>query len=922
MALQDAASPTAYAEEYHQFIAKLRAYHEQRGTHFDPEPRVGARAVDLLSLYSTVIDAGGYDKVSDEKLAWRKVGEKFIAGQNNQPALAFQLKTVYYKYLSAYEISTVYGREPPPKEILEDTTAKGGNLLNRTLENWKPSANRTATSLGLNMEGSDASGDDGTPSRERNGSEEAPGSGGRAMRGLRNAPPQRVLFQPDTHSSRQPRHVSATSNTPTPQIQYPVTPRGASSSYNPSSNIEHMSATVTNYEPRPQMPLTLRPVVTPGNAPTEFAKRQRALAAAQANGGQSVATAPKVMLPGTGFDGPNIYVRCLQALKSGIPSEQEYALHHLVKISMERGDKYRFESFTGLAEALIDKLLEISSLFYNVEWDVVYMDAGPHGNETLDGLRGTPDLLKKIANLSKLPADDNIQSEEFSDALLQINEAALTIRNMVMLEENASYVSNMDPLHDFLTIALNLPDVQTVVELKHYALEIAEQITKYYPFYQSDPLYVSLLAQLESEDRGVILTSLRAISRISMNLEENNLLTGVPLRAIENIIIWTLLPDEDLVHACLDFLYQYTAVVENVDFLITNIRLEPLVDQLSRLLSYGARTVEKVQHGWDSKEPAPKYQATVPDELFEELQALPEPERSSQWLKCLFEEDRDEWITQIALWQAYQAQFSSLSAQIGGQTNNLLPAADFIKNVSSTFADKASAQVQQGPVQKFIIKGIRYRAVPIDMHGEDFKQCLWTPSSGLPPCSKWYMSPERMYQHILKDHIRATQQEDGKFLNSDVGDYRCHWNTCRRFHDNPKTTLAQLGQHIKVHLPKPLVDEKITDVFGAPHHVAKKQKLSYIVPGKKRSYKFVETAMDERKDAAGIPLSAVLVLRNLARKIPKTDAEEAALKASGVSWVDKLFKPVEPRYAEILAHNKSLGLYIFDLLKAIKDAQS
>ena len=68
------------------------------------------------------------------------------------------------------------------------------------------------------------------------------------------------------------------------------------------------------------------------------------------------------MLPGTGYDGPNIYVRCLLALKSGIETEQHYALHHLVKISMERGDKYRFESFAGLAEALIEKVLEITSL--------------------------------------------------------------------------------------------------------------------------------------------------------------------------------------------------------------------------------------------------------------------------------------------------------------------------------------------------------------------------------------------------------------------------------------------------------------------------------------------------------------------------------------------------------------------------------
>ena len=61
-----------YTPEYNEFITKLTAYHQKRGTHFDPEPRVGAKHVDLLALFNAVVERGGYDKVSDEKLAWRK----------------------------------------------------------------------------------------------------------------------------------------------------------------------------------------------------------------------------------------------------------------------------------------------------------------------------------------------------------------------------------------------------------------------------------------------------------------------------------------------------------------------------------------------------------------------------------------------------------------------------------------------------------------------------------------------------------------------------------------------------------------------------------------------------------------------------------------------------------------------------------
>ncbi|KAI6715192.1 hypothetical protein PZA11_006023 [Diplocarpon coronariae] len=933
--------PDPPTPEYTEFTKKLAAYHERRGTNFEATPKVGTKHVNLFHLFNAVVERGGYDRVSDEKLAWRKLGQDFNLGTANQPAVAFLLKTIYYKFLAAYEISTIHGREPPPKEILEDITAKGGGLLTRTIENYRPPPRREAGALGND---SDGSGDEGTPARERNVSEETPGSGGRVTRGLRQAPPQRQLWQPDTSSTRQTRNFGAAPQA-TPSQQTPnhhqqhQPPRGASTSYNPSSNMDNISQAVANYEPRPQMPLTLRAVVTPGNAPGEFAKRQKALKNAAAVAAGRVPAAPRgVMLPGSGFDGPNIYVRCLCALRSGIQSEQDYALHHLVKISMERGDKYRFEGFPGLAEALVEKVLEVSSLFYKVDWEISYTDEGEMiSGDTLNGVDGTPDILQRISALSKLQVDDSIQTAEYSDKMLQINEAALTIRNMVMLEENAYYVSELAPLRDFLSIALNLPNLDSVIELKHYALDIAEQLTKYIHLGEKDPLYKSLVNQLHSNDRGAILTALRAISRISMNLEENNLLKGVPAAALQNIVDWTMLNDEDLLHACLDFLYQYTAVVENVDFLISELQVEPLVNQLVRLLMHGGRVFEREYlMTKDTKRPAPAGIAHIPQELFSQIVKIEEPERSSIWLRCLFEEDPDEAITQIALWQAYQSCFTNTQTSSGV---GLLAAADFIKNVSTTFADKAAAQVQAGPVQKFIIKGIRMRHVPIDTKGEEASKCLWRgPFGGLEPCGQFFMSPESMFQHILKAHLGATQLPDGKFENTATRKYTCLWEKCHRFKSKPATKLSEIANHIKVHLPPRPSSRKESDSAGSPP--AKKPRQSYVIPGTKRSLVWYQTALDEREGAAGIPLSAVLVLRNLARNLPRTEADAAVKIAGGASWVDRLFKAVEPRLYDLMTHNKSLvshradpaskppGLrltmlqtvYITDLIAAIKSS--
>jgi chromatin structure-remodeling complex subunit RSC9 len=883
--------------ETEEFLAKLAAYHEKRGTLFDPRPRVGNKNINLLALFNVVNGHGGYDKVSDEKLLWRKLGQEFNLGTANAPAAAFALKSAYYKYLAAYEISTIHGKEPPPKEILEDVTAKGSGLLLRTMENFRPPTRRETGALGT--ADTDGSGDDGTPARDRAGSEDTPGSGGRVTRGLRQAPPQRVLFQPDL--PRQTRHAStAASNTP--QV-----PRGASTSYNPTSNPDGMSVAVANYEPRPQMPLTLRPVITPGNNPSEFARRQRLLREQAANNGrQFVPQNTKMMLPGTGFEGPNIYVRCLMALKSGIPAEQDYALHHLVKISMERGDKYRFESFPGLAEALVEKVLEVSSLFYQVHWSISFRDDGSmHSTHTLDGLEGTTDILQRIDSLIRKPTDDNIHAAEFSDRLLMINEAALTLRNMVMLEENAFYVSELYPLRDFISIALNLPELESVVELKHYALDIAEQLTKYLFFEAHDPLYLSLLAQLRSSDRGAILTSLRAISRISMNLEENNTLRGVPTEVVHNILNWTLLEDEELVNASLDFLYQYTAVVDNVDAMITELPLEPLVNQLTRLLAYGEKTVVQPLVVKSEFRHAPSdIIPPLPQDLLQQLLKLEEPERSSQWLRCLFEEDKESFITQINLWQAYQARFSGVISESG---RPLLPAAEFIKNVSTTFGDKANAQIQSGPVQKFIIKGIRIRRVPVDFTGKEYTACQWTVNTkgaaainGV--CGEFFMGPQAMYDHILTAHLGAQKNEEGKFSNAGDNNYACAWKKCYKYPKPTPMKLSQIASHISLHIPS---DTRAA--HSSPYSTSVKPTPSWVESAVVNSYTFHDTAKDERHEAAGIPLTAVLVLRNLARNIPKTEAEENAMKDEGaVSWLDRLFKPVEAKLWEVFAHNRPL----------------
>ena len=645
-----------------------------------------------------------------------------------------------------------------------------------------------------------------------------------------------------------------------------------------------------------------------------------------------------------GFDGPNIYVRTLLALRSGVPEEQDYALHHLVKISHERGDKYKFEAFPGLAEGLIEKVLEVSSLFYNIKWEISYAeDDSRREAHILDGMNSTADILERIRALQPLDVSDDVETEEFGRKLSKINEASLVIRNMSLLEDNARYLSDQCPLRDFLSIALNLPYSPALIELKHYALDIAEQLTRYWLLDASDPLYLSLLMQLKGSDRGAILTTLRTISRISMNLEESNHLKGVPLSAISHICDWVLLEDEELVHACLDFLYQFTALPENVAFLLSHthsglLSLHPLLSQLTRLLLYNAKetTVGRIVS------PATRSVAAteipdIPRDLLEQVIKHEEPDRSSHWLRACFEEDSESDITQIALWHAYQTRFSEFSTP----QNPLLPAAEFIKNVSTTFPT-ANAQVINGQTQKFIIKGIRPRHLPMDTKNRVYSRCLWKPPGWPKICGKFFLKPQDMWEHIVYSHIQIPRNADGNFdirahnlLQSQI--YECYWANCYRFASRGGTSSPyELGMHVKTHLP---------DTSRLASHKAKSNRSVPLsnsrdpmnhdnihanadLKGREavREYQtWYNTAIDERGDAAGLPLTSVLVLRNLARNIPKAvvgledEMGGSSPPAGGKGgWMERLLGPLRGKLWYAMAHNRPLASYVGDLIGIVE----
>ena len=802
---------------------------------------------------------------------------------------------------SAYEIAKYWGETPPPKEILEDLTAKGGDVRTRTLEGFAIPAPRDAMALGEQ----DDSQDEQTTPRKDAGEVEEPGSASRyPTRQLRQDPKQRQLFQPDTTPARGRFTRSTMSPQPAAQQTYTHGP----------SDPGNQSFSLANYEPRQTHGLTLRPVLTPGSNHDLFYQRKAM------NIAQKLPKMPlepqtflKNHIPSMG--GPNIYLRCLYGLRSGIPEEQNFALHHLVKVSFERGDKYKFEGFPFLAESLLEKALEIIPLVYGVRWDVSYSDKeGKAPENTLNAAFGTPNLLARIDKLKAMVEPQDDVADQHLSKLDRLCEAALVLRNMCTLEENSKFISTFNLFRDFITIAISLPQQPRLAEFKHYALEMAEQVTRYYPMQPADPLYLSLLPFLESPDRSLILSSLRAINRIGIELEPIFPITSVPLSTIERLISLTLLEsDDELVEAALDFLYSYTAIYPNSNQ-VTHSRpdLYPLlIPRLVTLMNHSPSTHEEVI----LNKPKPTRTTltpqipNVPDDLLSTLLQYPEPTRSSKWLKCCFEESRDDDITQIAIWQAYQNRF---------QHNNPVPAAEFIKNVSSTFST-AQAQVINGPQPRFIIKGIRARRVLVDTNSTPYFRCFWELGKPDPYdpqaaksqkhlCQHWSSTRRGIWDHIVRDHLNITRESDGRYANP-IGSYRCSWTGCMR--TEPFIKANDAAMHVRSHIPDTAEEmvKLIHELTGAgPEKEAEVTKHAVFY-----------TAIDDQGNPVGISFMSVMIMRNLARWADKNGSDFEG--KGGVRLMETLFGHVMRDIWAVFSVNRTLRALLGHLITTIEKGE-
>ncbi|KAI8803672.1 ARID DNA-binding domain-containing protein [Cladochytrium replicatum] len=87
--------------EYEAFMAELEEFHRKQGTTLQREPVLGGKKLDIMRIYKWVMEAGGYEKVTQDR-GWKKISIPF-----NLPSTctnsAFVVKQAYHRNLLAYE---------------------------------------------------------------------------------------------------------------------------------------------------------------------------------------------------------------------------------------------------------------------------------------------------------------------------------------------------------------------------------------------------------------------------------------------------------------------------------------------------------------------------------------------------------------------------------------------------------------------------------------------------------------------------------------------------------------------------------------------------------------------------------------------------------------------------------------------------
>ncbi|XP_006454086.1 hypothetical protein AGABI2DRAFT_113844 [Agaricus bisporus var. bisporus H97] len=440
------------------------------------------------------------------------------------------------------------------------------------------------------------------------------------------------------------------------------------------------------------------------------------------------------------------------SLRSGILGEVAWALDRLCRLC--HNDQFVFRSIPGLIDGLFD-------------WPEWYATTG----------------YKNWATGSPLfsPPRELAQKRRFA------LESLFVLRNASLNETNAYDLALHTHTMPFIfNTLLNLDGNEDEnVEFTLYVLDIFQVLAPRMIIHSNllptqNPLPPILDILRTTTNRSMIISTLTALTTLLSNPSNvSQLATASPAlaAAIRYLPLFTDIP---LVDACLNYLYAHISHPPFARAFLLHSEMPSVLKLLASFILYEQNMLQEsvsvdvtgTVHTASSTALYTKDHELTQEEL-DDLLEMAEPQRCYEWMKCMFVAKPEGELTQVDFWNLYKDTFTEHA-----EKNGLLVASDVIKNVNHVFP-QAQAMVLQGPIQKFVVRGVDRRKEATTI--ERFK-CQW--DRGQCPEAAFQASTE-LYDHLLEHHVTLEGTESA-----------CLWAAC------PQKNLpkAQLRFHVLTHL--------------------------------------------------------------------------------------------------------------------------
>lgn len=467
-------------------------------------------------------------------------------------------------------------------------------------------------------------------------------------------------------------------------------------------------------------------------------------------------------LHGTGHMGVGPLDRIIMSLNSGIESEIEYALGALTYYSCNEPKLLNFGVYPLMGNELI-------KYFYKPFQAILAGDEA--------SVRPAVVLLAVESLLSLRNAAQDLHNQQWLSQQKHFRRHASEVLRFLVTwfyAPQSTAASRWGQYHELFQEALV------------HVLDLLDPLTCFYTDTpKSDPLFAQLLEVVaHARDKNVLTVAIKCVYHLMFlggagavapkDTDDSvapagaaNCIDAIGTEHLQVVVRALLVRDDQLTHALLQLLKQYVSSQAVHPQYSTSVEAlqrhrmrklaraggvrnwHILMQQLPQLVVANLPLVDGTQ--LEAQFPqtlaarlaagsVPTSTVKLPQKLYDIIITFPEPLRATTWLRCCYEPytgrapaagaelDAGE-VTQILLWKAYENQFEAIwKDRLNPTWPNLLPAVDFIKNVSSAFPNSEAMVVSipaQDPTQaarkKFIIKGIQPRRFPVNIDVGNFE---------------------------------------------------------------------------------------------------------------------------------------------------------------------------------------------------------